>query len=550
MDCPVFERARILRWRQLRWLLCAASAPALWACSTHRLAAPDEKPSVADVRQFRQNVNHKLDILFMVDDSASMKPLQAKMAAQLPMFMDQLVDKSTGQLPDLHVAVISSSYGGGAWANVNQCHSGSYPGDDQGKFQQGPGGAGNGSCPGWPTGQRYLKTGDGTAANPPNFQGDIRPLFQCMALLGDGGCGFESQFESTYAALVKAKKPEAEDPDNGGFVREDALLAIVMLTNEDDCSVRDDTLILDPSPARDSAKDPVGLGAFQSYRCNEFGHVCGGAALPHGYDFGTMSFDIPAGTLSTPGSPGTGGKVLHDCVSAEDTGPKMDPMATAMDDQGNVYHDGTMGHLWPTVNDFTNYLKTSVKSDPNNVLVAAITGPVESMGATYRVVPVKNQNGEMDLWVDHSCTQPSPNGGDPEYGDPAVRIAQWVGNFGANGVIYPICADSFAPAMIGIANKIHEKLGASCLAGNIATRSDGGHDCTVTEASADGSGGQTIQECNDSTSNAPCYRLISDATDCTDPTAPTLFQLCANSTCTPASNSSDSRNASVTCSLK
>ena len=141
MDRPPFDGIRV-SWRRLRWLLFAPVVVALWACADHRLAIPQPAPSVIDVRSFRQNVNHKLDILFMVDDSNSMSPLQAKMTKQLPMFMDQLVDPSTGQLPDLHVAVISSSYGGGAWSNVNQCATGSYPGDDQGKFQQGPGGAG------------------------------------------------------------------------------------------------------------------------------------------------------------------------------------------------------------------------------------------------------------------------------------------------------------------------------------------------------------------------------------------------------------------------
>jgi len=121
----------------------------------------------------------------MVKSTWPMQPLQAKMAAQLPMFMDQLTDETTGQLPDLHVAVLSSSYGGGAWSNVNQCLSGKTPGDNQGKFQQGPGGAGNGHCTGLNPGETYLKTGDGTSANPPNFQGDIRPCssaWPCWAM--------------------------------------------------------------------------------------------------------------------------------------------------------------------------------------------------------------------------------------------------------------------------------------------------------------------------------------------------------------------------------
>ena len=244
-------------WSLLRWLVVGAGAPLMWACTTHRLATPAPQATVIDTQTFAQSVNHKLDLLFMVDDSSSMSPLQTKRAAQMPAFMQALVDTTTGQLPDLHVAVVSQSMGGGAWANVNQCGSGAHPGDDGAKFQQGPGGAGSGACPALHAGETYLKSGDGTAANPPNYDGDIGTVFQCMALLGDQGCGFEAQFAAVYYALAKAHDPN--DKDNGGFLRDDAVLAIVMLTNEDDCSVAYNSLLLDPGV--NSATDPTGLGA-------------------------------------------------------------------------------------------------------------------------------------------------------------------------------------------------------------------------------------------------------------------------------------------------
>jgi hypothetical protein len=181
MNRSLSKVPRLLRWRYLRWVACSAVIPALWACNSRRLAIPEPAPTVIDTRQFKQAINHKLDILFMVDDSQSMRPLQTKMQAQLPAFMDALIDPATMQLPDLHVAVVSSSYGGGRWSNVNQCHSASsindttplmdQLGDDQGRLLQGAVGPNPSPCKMLHDGAKFLINGDGTAANPPNFDG-------------------------------------------------------------------------------------------------------------------------------------------------------------------------------------------------------------------------------------------------------------------------------------------------------------------------------------------------------------------------------------------
>src|SRR5438477_582700 len=86
----------------------------------------------SSTRSSALSVGHKLDVLFMVDNSSSMSPLQAKMSAQLGTFMDILVDD--GRLPDMHVAVVSSSLGAGRWGNINGCSHDQHPGDDGGKF--------------------------------------------------------------------------------------------------------------------------------------------------------------------------------------------------------------------------------------------------------------------------------------------------------------------------------------------------------------------------------------------------------------------------------
>ena len=139
----------------------------------------------------------KLDLLFMVDNSASMKPLQAKMTQRLPDFIQALKDGATGRLPDLHVAVINSSLGAGVSTDVPGCGPG-VPGDSGGKFQHKDG------C-GLTAGETYIKARDDGSTN--NFTGQIEDVFGCIAVLGDGGCGFEHTFESMRRALIQASDP-------------------------------------------------------------------------------------------------------------------------------------------------------------------------------------------------------------------------------------------------------------------------------------------------------------------------------------------------------
>ena len=387
---------------------------------------------------------NKLDLLFMIDDSASMAPLQAKLAQEIPSLLDGLRSRSNMQMPDLHVGVVSSSMGAGRWANVNQCMSAAYPGDDQGKLLQGPGGPGSGACAMLHMGQKFLSTGDGTSTAP-NFDGDLPTAIQCMTALGDSGCGFESPFKSVTYALHKGQDPL--DPDNGGFLRPDASLAIILFTNEDDCSVPDDSLLIDPGV--NSVTDPTGLGALSSYRCNEFGHLCGGAPPPHGYDFATNTFNLSAGTFRTAAGPGMGGMVLNGCVSADGEG-KTD--SSLQDPTGQP--DPSMGHLFGGIDSLVQAI-SSYKA-AGRVFVAAIAGPtVDADGSSlYRVFAQANPAAnELDPVVDHSCVQAGTNG-QAEYADPAVRIHQLVDGFGANGAFYPICASNYSTTVFDIADGI------------------------------------------------------------------------------------------------
>ena len=185
--------------------------------------------------------------------------------------------------------------------NVNQCVARRrHPGDDGGNFQQGPGGAA-GACRAARRGD-VPETGDGTHA--PNFNGALGTCSRAWRS-GRPGCGFESQFESVVLrGLAKGPAPAAI-PTTAASCAPTRALAVVMLTNEDDCSVPASSLLLDPNV--NSAEDPIGLGALQSYRCNEFGHLCA---------------DPPAAAARRLPPPHTLGSAprstLDACVSAED----------------------------------------------------------------------------------------------------------------------------------------------------------------------------------------------------------------------------------------
>jgi hypothetical protein len=476
-----------LRWRNLRWVLCAATIPALWACNNRKLANPAGAPSQVVQDRILQSQNRKLDLLFMVDDSTSMKPLQQKMANRLPDFMATL-KALPGGLPDLHVAVISSSLGAGIFSDVPGCAPG-VPGDDGGKFQHKAGCNLN-------AGSNFIQASQDGSTN--NFTGAIEDVFSCIALLGDGGCGFEHQFESTRQALIKSLTPN--DPDNGGFFRSDAFLGIVMLTNEDDCSVPPESQLFDPGvmSLTDTAMNGgPELGGLWSYRCNEFGHKCD-QPLPHTAD----------------GLPMT----LTGCQSKENT-------------------DG-LYHLTP-VADFVAFLNQVKTAD--KLFVAIIAGPTTPYTVHAHTQQLSNGATEMQPEIEHSCMA-----ADGTNADPGVREVQLVSAL--QGIFLPICADDFKPALTQIAAAIGKKLGVQCITGNVA-QVGGAPDCDVVLRTANQPDSSPLPYCDQGTTsskgNPPCWSLA------TDPQCPNaqVLKLCYDAACGPPPMTANTTNALVSCAL-
>jgi hypothetical protein len=191
-----------------------------------------------------------LDLLFMIDNSPSMKEEQANLIRNFPVMINEL-KKLPGGLPNLHVAVVTSDLGAGSVPLSN----GGCPriGGDRGIFHA-P------NC-GLAPGSNFLTTSSDGALN--NFQGDLQSVFNCMASVGDQGCGYEHQLQATRVALY-----EAITPENKGFLRDDAMLAIVLISDEDDCSAQTSTNLF--------VDDATFPGTTASFRCAQVGHLCDG----------------------------------------------------------------------------------------------------------------------------------------------------------------------------------------------------------------------------------------------------------------------------------
>src|SRR5207253_7138162 len=125
-------------------------------------------------------------------------------------------------LPDLHVGVVSSDTGPGAY-DLPERHCAH--GGDQGQLQFQP----RGTCTTSPldAGATFLQASNGQQQK--NYTGDITDAFACIAGLGDQGCGFEGQLKSIRLALDPAAAPAR----NRGFLRDEAYLSVVLITNED-----------------------------------------------------------------------------------------------------------------------------------------------------------------------------------------------------------------------------------------------------------------------------------------------------------------------------
>jgi hypothetical protein len=166
----------------------------------------------------------KMDILFVIDNSGSMGQEQANLAANFPSFISVLESftNADGEPVDYHVGVTTTGVSKeweidtGLPFPIEESQDG-----EDGHLQTGA------SCS---MPRRWLQRGDA----------EVSSKFSCIAAVGTGGASDEMPLEGARLALTD----RMADSSNAGFLRSDALLALVLLTDEEDCSRPDNHFTL------------------------------------------------------------------------------------------------------------------------------------------------------------------------------------------------------------------------------------------------------------------------------------------------------------------
>jgi hypothetical protein len=199
-----------------------------------------------------------VDLLFVIDNSNSMRDNQATLARNVGSLLGSLTNPPTNpqtgapRYPvarSIQIGVVSTDLGTPG-AVVPSCAN-TDSGDD-GLLNPIRNGPAMRSHQPWTTalpGDRPARCGSRPDQYPSfltfetnNGAANSNDDVVCNAYLSIGGCGLEQPLESAYRALVvrNARAGVAGNMDpNAGFVRNDAVLAIVLVTDEEDGSVRD-----------------------------------------------------------------------------------------------------------------------------------------------------------------------------------------------------------------------------------------------------------------------------------------------------------------------
>jgi hypothetical protein len=175
-------------------------------------------------------------MVVMVDNSGSAKV--TKMNAAFPKLIAALKDPNDGSLPDLRIAIIDSDLGTGcAYDPGTSCGQKTLPDGnlsclgDMGRFQM----LTSPTACAFNAGAEFLEVKNNTAVNFTGPVDNINTVFACLASnVGTGGCGEEHQLQAIELALTA--KGIGNEQQQADFLRGNALLALLFISDEDDCS--------------------------------------------------------------------------------------------------------------------------------------------------------------------------------------------------------------------------------------------------------------------------------------------------------------------------
>ena len=472
----------------MRRSIVVVSLLVLAACNDHPLKGTEYGRYSGKSVTLAVDPNRDVDILFVIDNSGSMAEEQATLAANFEAFIEVLEDPTVDA--NYRIAITTTDNGapncgptgaeGGNFV-LSSCRS------RLSQFQSPPNAeepvdarevACLDLCPEELTDLETVPTaidGDpmeeprpwleriGRVTNLPDMI-DAATAFACFGPQGIDGCGYEATLETMYRALVRA---DSADEDELGFMRDDALLAVVFVTDEADCSLK---------PGMDALFDPNGDRALWSDASAQ------GPTSAVCWNAGTRCTDNGDGTL--------------DCVAA-DIGPDGQPT----DEDGAVLQP--ISRYVEKLQAIEDSKRMLTQNQDLDVLVSVIGGvPVGEGDVVYQ----KGVDAEFedDFGIAPGCS--SVNG----EAVPPARLLEVAAAFAEEERnVYSVCDADYTVALRQIAKRLEREFKPACASvcpQDVDRTTDGHqHDCIVTETARDGEARRVAdcQQSDDGTWNLP-----------------------------------------------
>lgn len=492
--------------------LCAFAVSA--ACNEHPLKPVEYSTEGVGSGDLPLSINRDVDILFVIDNSGSMAEEQATLARNFGALIERLEDPMVNA--NYRIAVTTTDAGHVAYCGDTGGEHGKLQFQSclgrTGEFQfsdtTGPIDRYEEACASIcdlaaietkptlvatdpePKPRPWIeRTGAGT-----NLVGEVTPAqaFECIGPQGIAGCGFESTLESMRLSLIRSTTATEK---SFGFMRPGALLAIVFVTDEEDCSARTG------DPAFAEVWDPDGEQTYWSEANRDRG--------------------VPSSEICWfAGVECTGGPGQYD---------ECHPVNRGIDGQPSSADDSVLYDVKKYI-DFVQEVEDA-KREINagaEVLVAVLGGvPDNYAGGGADISYADGAGDDADFQVKHGIGP----GCQTEAGEgvPPVRLRAFAEAFAlsedpSDRNLYSICADNYTPALDQIAAHIGRQLRPACMPSCVAdsdlVRPGLNPQCTLTEEWSDADGTNHDEEVLPCIGGADapdfpegedvCYRVLTD----------------------------------------
>ena len=363
----------------------------IWLFALVLAACHDSNSSLPDstvVADAPFGTRTKVDVLFVIDDSTTTLAKQYALRTRFGSLEQALVQRAIDQPLDYHLGAITADLGA-AQTTVATCHP-----DGDGAKLQAFGKAEPQNCGEFNlTNGNFISYNQRTGGAPDtNFTGvtALADALTCITAVGNDGCDYPQPLEAAYRALHDTTILE-----NEGFLRSDAMLVIVWVTDGDDCSAPTDSDLFDGTI--------TSYGALRRFRCTNYGVTCNGSLAPY----------------ASSGGPLTG------CTAAANPPGKLNDVS-----QYITY--------------FTEAaVAGGLKDDPRDVVLVAFDAPTEPFDVelqdTTSTLPCSPVSDTCAVTLQHSCI--SANDEDL-WGDPSVRLDTVISSAGQH-LQNSVCNDSY-----------------------------------------------------------------------------------------------------------